>query len=448
MIDGPYYLIQVRSLLTTGGLVYGDPPLTFYLLSVTSALLGDISLGVKVGVSLLSAQSTVPAYFLMKRVAKTRVAGILTMLFIIFSPLYIRTLTDFMKNAIGICWLLAFMYYLHDIAVSGVKKQNMTLATFFLLLTGMTHILDFGVALLFMTFYTLGVLVFGENKRPFLKSIAVLFLAVCVFIVVASVFFGSLFTDFTKAATFINEIFNFQVNAASPTLTQPARIGLRPKPVTNMGTFSLSIAGGWPIIGLILALGAGSTIYAWRKNDKQTMTILLAVTFIGVITSFPFLPGELLGRFLLMMVVPTAVIVSYAISKVWKLETRNLKWLAVILVAVSIIGFVGQSFRTIEAIKPSINSTQYVDLVNFQDHITSDSVVVAPQGAGLSYWIEYIENTDVFGIPELSPELWQSYSDVFGIVPKNQIPVVPHQIVDVGQIYVLVEFEPPPNRGT
>lgn len=32
-IDGPYYLIQVRSLLQTGKLVYGDPPLTFYLLA-------------------------------------------------------------------------------------------------------------------------------------------------------------------------------------------------------------------------------------------------------------------------------------------------------------------------------------------------------------------------------------------------------------------------------
>ena len=91
MIDGPYYLIQVRSLLTTGGLVYGDPPLTFYLLSVTSALLGDISLGVKVGVSLFSALSTVPAYFLMKKVTKTSFAGITAMLFIIFSAPYIRT---------------------------------------------------------------------------------------------------------------------------------------------------------------------------------------------------------------------------------------------------------------------------------------------------------------------------------------------------------------------
>jgi hypothetical protein len=42
IVDGQYYLIQVRSMLTNGGLVYGDPPLTFYLLSFFSLLFGDI----------------------------------------------------------------------------------------------------------------------------------------------------------------------------------------------------------------------------------------------------------------------------------------------------------------------------------------------------------------------------------------------------------------------
>ena len=51
MIDGPYYLIQVQSLLKTGTLVYGDPPLTFYLLTVTTLIYGDIMVGVKVGVA-------------------------------------------------------------------------------------------------------------------------------------------------------------------------------------------------------------------------------------------------------------------------------------------------------------------------------------------------------------------------------------------------------------
>ena len=71
MIDGPYYLIQVRGILTTGGIIYGDPPLTFYLLALFSLISGDIMLGVKVGAALLSALSLIPAYFLIKRVGRS-----------------------------------------------------------------------------------------------------------------------------------------------------------------------------------------------------------------------------------------------------------------------------------------------------------------------------------------------------------------------------------------
>jgi hypothetical protein len=104
MIDSPFYLIQVRSILSTGSLVYGDPPLTFYLLSLFSVLLGDVTLGVKVGVAFFSALSTIPAYFLMKKVGKSVLAGLIAMLLIIFSPSYITMLSNFMKNAVGICW--------------------------------------------------------------------------------------------------------------------------------------------------------------------------------------------------------------------------------------------------------------------------------------------------------------------------------------------------------
>ena len=64
MVDGPYYLIQIKSILTTGSLVYGAPPLTFYLLSIFSFLSGDVTSGLKVGVSFFCALSTIPAYFL------------------------------------------------------------------------------------------------------------------------------------------------------------------------------------------------------------------------------------------------------------------------------------------------------------------------------------------------------------------------------------------------
>jgi 4-amino-4-deoxy-L-arabinose transferase-like glycosyltransferase len=442
MIDGPYYLIQVRSLLTTGELVYGDPPLAFILLSSTSLLLEDIALGVKVGVSFFSALSTIPAYFLMKRVGKGIFAGILAMLLIIFSPLYIRTLTDFMKNAIGVCWLLAFVYYLHDLAFSGLKKSSLALAVFFLILTGLTHILDFGIALLFIIFYTFVALIFEVNRRSFLKAVGILLLAICVFLLIASVFFGSLFTDFTKAFSFVNEILLFQGREAQTPITSNPIQGIKPKPLRgDMDVFSLSLVGGWEVIALILFAGAFSSIFAWRKREKEALLLLAVVTAVGLVISFPLMPSDLLGRFLLMMVVPTAIVLSYSISKIWNLEGKDLKFVALALVVASLIFFVGQSFRTIAVINPSVSNVGYLDLTDMKDRIDSDSVIVAPRGQGLGYWIEYVEDVDVLGIDDLSLDLWQSYSHVLGVFPKNRIPSIPHQTIFVGRVYILVEVK-------
>lgn len=44
-IDGPYYLIQVRSLLESWHLEYGDPPLAFFIFTFFTLLSGgDITL--------------------------------------------------------------------------------------------------------------------------------------------------------------------------------------------------------------------------------------------------------------------------------------------------------------------------------------------------------------------------------------------------------------------
>ena len=75
-IDGPYYLIQVRSLLESGHLKYGDPPLAFFIFTFFTLLSGgDITLGIRIAVALFSALSAVPLYFWIKRVTHSEMSG-------------------------------------------------------------------------------------------------------------------------------------------------------------------------------------------------------------------------------------------------------------------------------------------------------------------------------------------------------------------------------------
>ncbi|NIR14041.1 MAG: hypothetical protein GWN86_08830 [Desulfobacterales bacterium] len=443
MIDGPYYLLQVRSVLTTGGLLYGDPPLTFYLLSFFSILLGDITLGVKVGVSFFCALSTIPAYFLMKRVGNESVfTGIVAMLLVIFSAPYIRMLTDFMKNAIGICWLFSFIYYLHEITFSDSKKSSTILATFFLLLTGLTHILDFGLALVYLALYTGMVLIFNVNRRSFMKALSVMILAVSAFVLVAITLFSPLFTDFGKILSFINNLTAPQ-SGEDPTSPSIPRFAPRPPPPRPPGDrFPLFAVGGWSTVLLILSFGIILSLYAWKQREKQGLLLLVTATTIGSIVCFPLIPSDYLMRFSLMIVVPAAIILSYGISEIWTHTMGDLKIVALVLTVIVLSISVIQTMSVIKSIHPTISDAGYLDLVNMKDQIPSNSIV-AVTDHGIRYWIEYIDQVEVTHgrINDLSPDLWQSYSHVLGLFSKGKIPPIPLKTLFVGNVFILTELQ-------
>jgi 4-amino-4-deoxy-L-arabinose transferase-like glycosyltransferase len=447
MVDGPYYLIQIKSILTTGSLAYyGDPPLTFYLLSIFSFLLGDIALGVKVGVSFFCALSTIPAYFLMKKVGKSSFAGVVAMLLIIFSASYIRMLTDFMKNAVGVFFLFAFIYYLHDLAFSGAKrsglnKRSLILATFFLVLAGMTHILDFSIALLFFAIYTASVLIFDANRRPFMKAAGVITLAISAFILIATVFFGSLFNDFSSVLSFIHDLTSQTGGAgaaeAIPSSLNPGPIQSASQPFSN----GVDIIGGWGIILLIMVIGIILCFYAWKKKQKESLVLLTAATALCSIICFPLIPSDWLFRTSLMIVVPAAIILSYGISAIWNSGHKKSKLIAAIIFAVCLVFFVGQSFRIIKDIRPLVSDEGYLDLVNMKDQIPADSIVFTEHG--MHYWVEYVDEVKVAGtsIEELSPELWKSYSHVLFIFSKDKLPPIAHEDIFIGKALLLAEVQ-------
>ncbi len=441
MIDGPYYLIQVRSILTTGNLIYGDPPLAFYLLAPFSIIFGDITLGVKVGVSFFCALSTVPAFFLMKRVGKESPAGFFAMLLIIFSAPYIRMMTDFMKNAIGVCWLFAFVYYLHDLAFSGFRKSSLALAAFFLVLTGLTHILDFGVSLLFLASYVALVMIFNTDRISFLRATGIITLVVLTFVIVASTFFSPLFTDFNKVVSFFNDLFAFRRGKIlTPAPPHPGAFP-RPKPFGPVPPFSLLIIGGWAVIFLVLSFGAILSFYAWRKKEREALLLLTSTTVIGFMLCFPLIPNEWLSRFLLMFVVPTAVILSYGVTKLGKLIDRNQKSnFHIALAMICLLFFVVQSISVAMSVRPTIKSAEYFDLVNMRDQIPPDSVIVVSWRA-LGYWVQYIDNVDVTDMRNLSPELWRSYSHVLILLPKGKHLPVSSRIIFVGKVFILAELQ-------
>jgi len=411
-IDGPYYLIQVRSLLETGNLAYGDPPFSFLFFTFfTMVFNGDITLGVRVGVAFISALSAVPLYFLVKRITNLELAGYAAMLTSFFSAPHIRMMNDLLKNAVGVCFLLFFVYYLHELAFGKRKRRNLFLALFFSLLTGATHILDFGVALLFLILYLAVAVLLNVNRAVVIKNLGILALSIGAFAVAAFMMFQSLFIDFFKGLAFLQDLFVASGEA-------------------NPIFFLFDTRGGGFIIP-VLAVGVVLTIYEWKQKKKEATLSLMVVTAIGLLLSLPFIPAEWLWRFMLMEFIPIAFILGYSVSKM------EHKVAVTIFLIIVIFPMVIQGVEASRHMGPIINEEGYSELVAMKGVIPSNSVIVVEPR--LMYWVEYVIESNSVRRP--SQTLWQSYEHVLALIQKTpQSPNLPGRILFNGTVFLLVEL--------
>lgn len=412
-IDGPYYLIQVRSILENGNLVYGDPPLSFYIFTIFTLLFGgDITLGVRVGVVLFSALSALPIYFLVKKVTGLEIAGYTAMIVNFFFSPHIRMINDLLKNAVGACFLLFFVYYVHNIVFTEDRLKNMIFSSMFLILTGLTHILDLGVAILFLTLYLLGAVVLNINRRDVLKYLGLLVLILGFLSVLTIIVFPSLFSDFNKGIAFLQDLF---------TATGE----------TNPILFVFDPRGGGLIIP-VLCIGVFLVYSEWKTRNTEANLFLMVSTLIGVILSLPFIPQQWLWRFLLMEFIPASFILGYCISKIGS------KKLISIFVILAIFPIIFQGFEAARRLGPVINEKGYSELEHISGLIPSDSVVISEPS--IMYWVEYVIGSDISKRP--SPDLWESYSNVFGLFRINpKFPPLPHgTVVYEGKVLRLMKL--------
>jgi len=412
-IDGPYYLIQVRGLLETGRLVYGDPPLSFMIFTLFTMLFnGDSTLGVRFGVAFFSALSAVPLYFLVKRITRLELAGYASMLISFFSAPHIRMTNDLLKNAVGACFLLFFVYYLHELVFGEQRRRNLFLALFFLLLTGATHILDFGVALLFLALYLALALLLNVNRKSVMKNLGVLALIVGFFAVGVLVALPSLFTDFFKGLAFLQDLLTSS-GEANPIL------------------FLLDPRGGGFTMP-VLAVGVVLAVYEWRMKKTEAALALIVVTVIGFMLSLPIIPPEWLSRFLLMEFIPIAFILGYSVSKM------KHRVAVVIFLIIVIFPAVLQGVEASKQMGPTINEKGYGELVMMTELVPSNSVVVVEPR--LMYWVEYVLRCKTARAP--SPTLWQSYTRVLVLIQKTpQSPQPPPgQRLFEGDVFLMIEL--------
>lgn len=397
-IDGPYYYIQVHSILNTGTIEYVDPPLTFYIFTAFTLAIGNTITGVLVGSAIFAGAASVAVYFLFKHIFKEQIPAIAAGLVTALAAEHIAMSVNLMKNALGIVFIIGVIYFLQRlIETQKPAKWNIAGAIGCFGLTLLTHVLDEGVALLFIVGYLVFSLLLAERKQYIRRYGPILAItALCA--VLAYVLVPTYFGDFNKGVDF--------VSTTATSLTTSSQNGLG-------GSAGMGVSD--PFVYLFLAVGVGLTIYEFFLGARKKAVLLGTATLIGIGLVLPFIPTAYAWRFQVMEFLPVSVIIGYACSVLTRL---NRKQLAVGLMLLMLVPVAYVGYQKAVTMSPTISSEAYSELTHMASSISRDNSVLVIQGSGNAvYWPEAILNLQVVS----NATVWQEQGyTVYVLVGSGQ----------------------------
>lgn len=417
-IDGPYYNLQVENILETGWLYKDDTPLVFYFLTLTSFLLGDVTIGIKVGTSILSALIAVPLFYLTRRVTKSWWAGYVAAFIGLFNPLHVRMLDDFFKNIAGILLMLTFLHQFLR-TCEKPKLRNYAFSFSLLVMTFLTHIHPSGLSVLFIVGYV--AILWLINRKPpnnELKVALVLIGLLTVSFVVAVALFPETVSKFSKVASFLTSLDELDLERMSP-----------------FGARQLFYLSSIPTV-------LGLTYYirdTWKRKGDGQKSILLSIYMVCLLLSLPLIPQAFRWRFTLANFLPAALFGGYGIAQVKKdLPKIVFAGLLVVLLSSSALEAWEGSLR----IGPKIDDVGVRALEELKDILPEDSAVIVR--GHFHYWVQLITELPTFQGRENPFELHQQYGGPVYLIMDKGHPVPPNlegrEIYDQGPYLVFRLF--------
>ncbi len=348
-IDGPYYIVQVKHLLERGGMKYPDPPLAFYIMALVTILCRDVFTAVELTSSAVTALTALPTYALIKRLSKSKTAAFAAALTVSITPFTIRLASDFMKNSMGLLWLALFLYFNTSYIERGERKFLLG-ALVSLALTALTHILDYGVAILYAALFFL--LTRGDKRKWALPGALAAVISLLAFMLAPFVVGG----DVWKGIAFLEEL----AEGGEVTVIRP----------------------DW--LALSVGVSASLIVASFYLKDSPLLALLSAASgAVGIILNLPVIPPKWLFRFRLMTVVPLAHGMGVAVAAV---RERYRPIVAVLLLAL----VASMGFEAYRAVRPSIPPPAYAELKTALRVLEAKGLQAVVPDVRLRYWAETI----------------------------------------------------------
>lgn len=371
--DGPYYYVQVSNILSTGHLKYSDPPLAFYVLVGFALLLGDVVAGIKIGSIIIVLIGGYAVYLIVEEITDP-IGGVIASGLYAYSPHLARMSYDLIKNAMGITPLL-FSLLLTYLAVKYGKLLFSVLSSLLVVVTGLTHVLDFAVIMVI----TLLEFAYLALKKCDVKFVAPQALSAIVLLALGFAYASIVGGDPYKGVSLIRMMI---LGESSSEIKHTILLAQLSYPL---------------LIGL-----AG--LISCSKLRISGRTLLLSSSIVLIALNMPVIPASFLWRFNLMSAALCPIILGTLVGSI---GDRRLK---VALALVVIGAIIPQYVFQLEAARPSISIEEYRELKQLVSEYSDNTWFIVPD-VKLRYWVE-----------TLTPRVSGKLSD--GGIPEESTPIL------------------------
>lgn len=424
--DGGYYAVQVREILRSGTLYYSAPPIAFLIFAFFAKIFLLLNLfppplcvinGIKFGLALMKALCVFPIYLIFKQLTGRDYISIGGAVLFELHPFFMLLAngTSLYKNAVGIFFLLCYIYFVNRLLVNS-SWRDIILALVFIFLTALTHILDFGLALAYTILYAIIDII--KNRKFDMRSnlaklvvfelifIGVLFIIIIVFI---PIFFGTYY----KFESFFEELLKIKESEGS----------IRFPPMFE------------PFIVLAVFLGVlGLIIVLQRDINELEKRILLSSCLILFFLISPVFSPQWYIRFIFVSFIPL-ILIFPSLFKLMK-DARK----AIVLFLIISLIFTPAYIQFSQA-RPVINPIELRDITNMAPYIPKENTIILTR-FGLHYWVTWFLDVETSHYISKLDYYIQQYEHVFIIIEKELAKIPPYwKIIYSGKELLLIKVK-------
>ncbi len=363
-LDGAYYWVQVRSVLSNFTLAFSDLPLVFWIQAGIAKVVGNILVAVRISDAVLPAISAIPIYLIAKRYRKPFLPAI-AILVVLLHPVQLYFFTgDFIKNEATI----PVVFFMALVLINWDKKSKRFSIISLVGLTLLIAISHFGTLLLaFMLAGAWALVQLRKSGLKFwLRGIAIAVAGIAVLMGMLAILVPSRYERLVNFITTPSVIFQ-----------NPAYDRILHSPSISVMTIAI-------IIGQLSSLILGViTWYSRSKFSFSDLSLVISSLITTFIFSSPIIGMEWSDRLTGLSIVSlsiAAIIIFGSVEILWQ------KLLVAMLAAVTLLSTLPLS--TLE-MKRVFSDQEYSDFKELATHIeiSNNSVIVARHGVEyLSAW--------------------------------------------------------------